>query len=191
MNPHINPCANGVTEYVDSGFSYTSLGSSSTPQGNQDKIMSKRAAQNRAAQKAFRQRKDLYIKDLELKAKSLTQREAALDLLKTENESLKSRLKELEGENARLRKSLNIQPDKSPTRPSQDPSFRDSAEPQSFYSMSLITELSCLQHFLSIPLAIFSPHLTQRSSAQILPASSALPAGSRSTLQTAFVLDPQ
>ncbi|KAJ9060566.1 hypothetical protein DSO57_1029397 [Entomophthora muscae] len=124
MNPQINPCANGVTEYVDSGFSFTSLGSSSTPQGNQDKIMSKRAAQNRAAQKAFRQRKDLYIKDLELKAKSLTQREAALDLLKTENESLKSRLKELEGENARLRKSLNIQPDKSPTRPSQDPSFR-------------------------------------------------------------------
>ncbi|KAK9477674.1 hypothetical protein V1514DRAFT_333124 [Lipomyces japonicus] len=50
---------------------------------------SKRAAQNRAAQRAFRQRKECYIKDLETKVLELKQSKEAIDSLRQENVQLR------------------------------------------------------------------------------------------------------
>lgn len=56
----------------------------------------KRAAQNRNAQKAFRQRRERYIKDLETKAKEFDKLSTEVVLLKQENEMLRLRIKDLE-----------------------------------------------------------------------------------------------
>lgn len=56
----------------------------------------KRAAQNRNAQKAFRQRRERYIKDLEVKAKEFDRLDAQLAAVQQENESLKRYVLELE-----------------------------------------------------------------------------------------------
>ncbi|KAK9451578.1 uncharacterized protein V1518DRAFT_408928 [Limtongia smithiae] len=50
---------------------------------------SKRAAQNRAAQRAFRQRKECYIKDLEAKVDELKASKATIDSLRQENLQLR------------------------------------------------------------------------------------------------------
>lgn len=52
----------------------------------------KRAAQNRNAQRAFRQRREKYIKDLEFKAKDYNRLAAELESYKAENRMLKSQL---------------------------------------------------------------------------------------------------
>ncbi|KAK6465632.1 hypothetical protein DFJ63DRAFT_25585 [Scheffersomyces coipomensis] len=49
----------------------------------------KRAAQNRSAQRAFRQRKDKYIKDLESKAAEIDQLRQTIDELRSENLQLR------------------------------------------------------------------------------------------------------
>lgn len=49
----------------------------------------KRAQQNRQAQRAFRQRKELYIKDLEAKVKELEQSKDTIDALRQENIQLR------------------------------------------------------------------------------------------------------
>ncbi|CAN6627412.1 hypothetical protein TRVA0_011S01398 [Trichomonascus vanleenenianus] len=50
---------------------------------------SKRAKQNRAAQRAFRQRKEVYIKDLEAKVQELQQSKAVIEALEKENRELR------------------------------------------------------------------------------------------------------
>lgn len=50
---------------------------------------SKRAQQNRAAQRAFRQRKELYIKDLETKVQELKQVKETMEQLRSENQELR------------------------------------------------------------------------------------------------------
>jgi hypothetical protein len=65
-------------------------------------IASKRAAQNRAAQRAFRQRKERYIKDLERKAK-------LMDEWKQEMEQLRHQNKELVENSVRLEKQIHQQ----------------------------------------------------------------------------------
>ncbi|KAK9474305.1 uncharacterized protein V1510DRAFT_349787, partial [Dipodascopsis tothii] len=50
---------------------------------------SKRAAQNRAAQRAFRQRKECYIKDLEQKVLELKSSKETIDSLRQENLQLR------------------------------------------------------------------------------------------------------
>jgi len=50
---------------------------------------SKRAQQNRAAQRAFRQRKELYIKDLETKVTELRQVKETMEALRSENQELR------------------------------------------------------------------------------------------------------
>lgn len=50
---------------------------------------SKRAQQNRAAQRAFRQRKELYIKDLETKVTELKQVKETMEALRSENQELR------------------------------------------------------------------------------------------------------
>lgn len=64
---------------------------------------SKRAAQNRAAQRAFRQRKDKYIKDLEAKAKDLDSTKKQLDNLLKERAEMAQTIKNLKAEIAKLK----------------------------------------------------------------------------------------
>ncbi|RUS34291.1 hypothetical protein BC938DRAFT_481392 [Jimgerdemannia flammicorona] len=79
-----------------------SKSTSSTSQANQAAARSvqssKRAAQNRAAQRAFRQRKDKYIKDLESKAKELDEYKNLVESLKKDNKSLQDSLRTLRQE---------------------------------------------------------------------------------------------
>jgi len=49
----------------------------------------KRAAQNRSAQRAFRQRKEVYIKDLEEKVKEVDALKNTIETLKQENMQLR------------------------------------------------------------------------------------------------------
>jgi hypothetical protein len=64
---------------------------------------SKRAAQNRAAQRAFRQRKDRYIKDLEAKAKELEATKKQVEALQKDKADLQSIIRNLRNENAKLK----------------------------------------------------------------------------------------
>lgn len=59
-------------------------------------IPSKRAAQNRAAQRAFRQRKERYVKDLEKKAKQMDEWKMELDQLRRQNQELRENTLRLE-----------------------------------------------------------------------------------------------
>lgn len=71
-------------------------------------IPSKRAAQNRAAQRAFRQRKERYVKDLEKKAKLMDEWKVEMDLLRQQN-------KELRECNMNLEKQIHQQQQSSTT----------------------------------------------------------------------------
>ncbi|KAI8140907.1 hypothetical protein BJV82DRAFT_690445 [Fennellomyces sp. T-0311] len=65
-------------------------------------IPSKRAAQNRAAQRAFRQRRDRYVKDLEKKSKEMENWPEEMEQLRTENNQLRSTVASLERRIAEL-----------------------------------------------------------------------------------------
>ncbi|KAK7946511.1 bZIP transcription factor [Apiospora aurea] len=67
---------------------------------------SRRKAQNRAAQRAFRERKERHVKDLEAKLASL---EATQHLTATENEKLKRDLQKMSTENEILRATSSVQ----------------------------------------------------------------------------------
>ncbi|KAI1322639.1 hypothetical protein F5Y16DRAFT_415823 [Xylariaceae sp. FL0255] len=67
---------------------------------------SRRKAQNRAAQRAFRERKERHVKDLEAKLASL---EAAQSQTATENEKLKREMQRMSTENEILRATSNVQ----------------------------------------------------------------------------------
>ncbi|KAG2201238.1 hypothetical protein INT46_008735 [Mucor plumbeus] len=62
-------------------------------------IESRRAEQNRAAQRAFRQRKELYVKELEAKVNQMADWPARMEQLENENEQLKRKIAQLEHEN--------------------------------------------------------------------------------------------
>ncbi|KAG0204321.1 hypothetical protein BGX28_003716 [Mortierella sp. GBA30] len=62
--------------------------SGNQPQQQQGRNSTKRAAQNRAAQRAFRQRKDLYVRELERKADLLQQAESKIAHLSARNREL-------------------------------------------------------------------------------------------------------
>ncbi|KAI9299513.1 hypothetical protein BJ944DRAFT_145376, partial [Cunninghamella echinulata] len=63
---------------------------------NRAVIPSKRAAQNRAAQKAFRQRRDQYVKDLEKKVKEMDDWKQDIEMIKDENKQLKQLVQQLQ-----------------------------------------------------------------------------------------------
>ncbi|KAK6839578.1 hypothetical protein PG990_011193 [Apiospora arundinis] len=67
---------------------------------------SRRKAQNRAAQRAFRERKERHVKDLEAKLASL---EATQHLTASENEKLKRDLQKMSTENEILRATSSVQ----------------------------------------------------------------------------------
>lgn len=59
------------------------------PRGNRPVSNTKRAAQNRSAQKAFRQRKEKYIKDLEAQAAEVNQLKQTIEELRADNLQLR------------------------------------------------------------------------------------------------------
>ncbi|KAI8992285.1 hypothetical protein BDB01DRAFT_847675 [Pilobolus umbonatus] len=61
-------------------------------------LVSRRAEQNRAAQRAFRQRKERYVKELEAKVNSMADWPSKMERLEKENEQLKRRLFQIEGQ---------------------------------------------------------------------------------------------
>lgn len=81
-----------------SSVEYEQQQPSSSKSKSRSVIPSKRAAQNRAAQKAFRQRREQYIKDLEIKAKEMEDWQAEMDKLRKENKELRERVIVLENQ---------------------------------------------------------------------------------------------
>ncbi|CAJ2503933.1 Uu.00g113270.m01.CDS01 [Anthostomella pinea] len=80
-------------------------GSNSDDDGDMTPAQSRRKAQNRAAQRAFRERKERHVKDLEAKLASL---EAAQTHTATENEKLKRDLQKMSTENEILRATSSV-----------------------------------------------------------------------------------
>ncbi|KAI7866080.1 hypothetical protein BDF14DRAFT_1688687, partial [Spinellus fusiger] len=65
---------------------------------------SRRKEQNRAAQRAFRERKEKYVKELEIKIESMEREYAKSNYeLKHENEELKKQMKSMEADIYTLR----------------------------------------------------------------------------------------
>ncbi|KAJ4386237.1 AP-1-like transcription factor [Gnomoniopsis smithogilvyi] len=80
-------------------------GSNSADEEELTPAQSRRKAQNRAAQRAFRERKERHVKDLEAKLASL---EAAQQETATENEKLKRDLQKVSTENEILRATSSV-----------------------------------------------------------------------------------
>ncbi|KAF8427813.1 hypothetical protein EV426DRAFT_369493 [Tirmania nivea] len=108
QQPQQNIQIQGATQEMQS-HSPEGEGSSETPKrgGKRELSTSKRAAQNRAAQRAFRQRKEGYIKKLEEQVRDMTALEESYKAIQNENYqlrdyiiSLQSRLIESQGEDA-------------------------------------------------------------------------------------------
>lgn len=77
--------------------------------GKKTVIETRRAEQNRAAQRAFRQRKELYVKELETKVNAMADWPARMEQLERENEQLKRKLKAIEEEEISRRKSIKLE----------------------------------------------------------------------------------
>ncbi|KAG1143952.1 hypothetical protein G6F37_008273 [Rhizopus arrhizus] len=71
---------------------------------------SKRAEQNRAAQRAFRQRKERYVKELEAKVHSMADWPARMERLEKENQQLREYIAQLESgqQEERLEKTKGL-----------------------------------------------------------------------------------
>lgn len=81
-------------------------------------IETRRAEQNRAAQRAFRQRKELYVKELEAKVNSMADWPTRMEQLENENESLKRKVHELLIQQEESNKKMFIL---DPSPPKQQP----------------------------------------------------------------------
>ncbi|KAH6651790.1 hypothetical protein BKA67DRAFT_338172 [Truncatella angustata] len=94
---------------------------------------SRRKAQNRAAQRAFRERKERHVKELEAKVASL---EAAQQHTSTENEKLKRDLQKMSTENEILRATSNMRENGSMSPASNPPTTTGPMRfnPTDFYS---------------------------------------------------------
>ncbi|KAL7621588.1 AP-1-like transcription factor [Parahypoxylon ruwenzoriense] len=92
---------------------------------------SRRKAQNRAAQRAFRERKERHVKDLEAKLASL---EAAQHQTASENEKLKRDLQKMSTENEILRATSNAQAHNGSLSPAPTTTGPMQYNPTDFYS---------------------------------------------------------
>lgn len=87
-------------------------------------IETRRAEQNRAAQRAFRQRKERYVKELEAKVNSMADWPARMEQLENENEGLKRKVHELTIKQEESNKKMFIlDPSLSHPSPSLPPSL--------------------------------------------------------------------
>ncbi|KAK9462022.1 uncharacterized protein V1516DRAFT_673551 [Lipomyces oligophaga] len=94
MAPLTPPTAKSPSPVMNEDSNDNSLSMEIPPVGESSKngrqlSNTKRAAQNRAAQRAFRQRKECYIKDLETKVRELKTSKAIVDSLHQENLQLR------------------------------------------------------------------------------------------------------
>ncbi|CAK3823345.1 transcription factor kapC [Lecanosticta acicola] len=95
---HLDPSVTG--QHIPYGMSGDSAGDDSMSQdrkGKRELSTSKRAAQNRAAQRAFRQRKEGYIKKLEEQVKEFQTMEHNYKALQNENYQLREYILNLQG----------------------------------------------------------------------------------------------
>ncbi|RDL36147.1 uncharacterized protein BP5553_06759 [Venustampulla echinocandica] len=96
----------GFDHNIDHGNDATQRGSNSDDDDNRTPAQSRRKAQNRAAQRAFRERKERHVKDLEAKLATLEKQSATVV---EENERLKLQLQKTATENEIL-KATSAQP---------------------------------------------------------------------------------
>ncbi|KAJ5163671.1 transcriptional regulator family: bZIP [Penicillium coprophilum] len=100
-NQHTRPSFDGdETQFAD-----PTLGRSSSEEKESAPAQSKRKAQNRAAQRAFRERKEQHVRDLEDKVNTLEQ---ASSTLQADNERLKRELAQYTTENEILRATSQV-----------------------------------------------------------------------------------
>ncbi|KAI8984138.1 hypothetical protein BDF20DRAFT_368094 [Mycotypha africana] len=101
-------------------------------------IETRRAEQNRAAQRAFRQRKERYVKELEAKVNMMAEWQTRMEHLEQENQQLKRRIEELESkqqhpqqrhdddnENMTRRTAIKFQYNDTPYTSSQQQSIKN------------------------------------------------------------------
>ncbi|KAI1295089.1 hypothetical protein EDD11_007976 [Mortierella claussenii] len=105
----------GNVQGSGTGSGKTRLASGTAGSEQQGRNSTKRAAQNRAAQRAFRQRKDLYVRDLERKADLLQQAEGKIMQLTARNRELEAAL--ANQSSASCSSSPLLQPPHSPFTP--------------------------------------------------------------------------
>ncbi|KAH8884318.1 hypothetical protein GQ53DRAFT_829978 [Thozetella sp. PMI_491] len=108
-------------------------GSNSGEDDEQTPAQSRRKAQNRAAQRAFRERKERHVKHLETR---LQQLEAEQKQTTTENERLKREMQKMSTENEILRATQTLGPGSSPGANGSTPTMTGpmSYSPTDFYS---------------------------------------------------------
>ncbi|KAL9114941.1 MAG: hypothetical protein Q9227_001184 [Pyrenula ochraceoflavens] len=111
--------------------------SSSEEKDNLTPAQSRRKMQNRAAQRAFRERKERHVKDLEQK---LTTLEQTSSTFAAENERLKREIAKISTENEILR-ATNSTPPKSGAPRSSSPSPPTTTGPQQFTPTDLYTSV--------------------------------------------------
>ncbi|KAL8380640.1 hypothetical protein RB595_005083 [Gaeumannomyces hyphopodioides] len=98
----------------------------------------KRKAQNRAAQRAFRERKERHVKDLEAKLASL---EAAQQQATTENEKLKRDLQKISTENEILRATSSLSGAGSPSGSSSGSTAQLTTGPMTYNPTDFYSDL--------------------------------------------------
>ncbi|KAM0798379.1 hypothetical protein BDR22DRAFT_383321 [Usnea florida] len=108
-------------------------GSSDDDKDNLTPAQSRRKAQNRAAQRAFRERKERHVKDLELKLKSM---DAHSTDLMTENERLKRELDRIATQNEILRADSTSR--RGPPRQYSNGNHEGSSSPEGLTSGPMI-----------------------------------------------------
>ncbi|KAL6169401.1 hypothetical protein ACJQWK_04427 [Exserohilum turcicum] len=147
--PHaIDPAIGGPTYDMSAGGPDDGNTSEGRNKGRRELSTSKRAAQNRAAQRAFRQRKEEYIKQLKDQVKEFEQLCELYKTLQTENYQLRdyiinlqSRLLETQGEippapagvdlNRPHAEQANMHPQPQPSQPAQQPEQSQQQQPNS------------------------------------------------------------
>ncbi|KAG0056432.1 hypothetical protein BGZ83_004939 [Gryganskiella cystojenkinii] len=128
---------NGSKDTNGNGTTSTSGKSTGGSAGSeQGRNSTKRAAQNRAAQRAFRQRKDLYVRELEKKAELLQQAEDRIQALAARNHALEVALAATQQLRLNQHQSSSASSSSSPQPPPYDLHHR----PQNYTSTSPTTE---------------------------------------------------
>ncbi|KAL0937656.1 bZIP transcription factor [Colletotrichum truncatum] len=110
---------------------YSRRGGSNSDDDDLTPAQSRRKAQNRAAQRAFRERKEKHVKDLEAKLANL---EAEAQQKSTENERLKREMQKISTENEILRATSSMNGHNSSTSPEPRMTGPMHYNPKDFYS---------------------------------------------------------
>jgi len=110
--------SHGYEAPLDMNDDATRRGSNSDDDENMPPAQARRKAQNRAAQRAFRERKERHVKDLEAKLAALEQNTTSLT---SENSRLKAQLQAASTENEILKATSSSSPHAQPNFPDTGP----------------------------------------------------------------------